>query len=202
MTNEKAIEVIQKNCYVSNLLNLDETVMINTALDRAVDALNKTSDKELIKQFKSIVRGDCIMLTKEAYSDLCLRAAGIIKEDGEPCEDCISRQHFDSRVRAAGGMVEEDLTDDFKDGVLAVLDMLRTEPSVKPTSQKWILTSECLPELKRDVLVFLKNGRFFVCALFPGSAGQKYWWIGEEEIHFLFDDVVAWRPLPEPYKEV
>ena len=41
MTDEKAIEVIKKNCYVSNLLDLDETVMINTALDRAVDALKR-----------------------------------------------------------------------------------------------------------------------------------------------------------------
>ena len=71
MTDEKAIEVIQQNCYVSNLLDLDETVMINTALDRAVDALKKTSKME-IKQV--IVQGDCIMLTREAYSDLCLMA--------------------------------------------------------------------------------------------------------------------------------
>ena len=39
MTDEKAIEVIKSECYVSNLLDLDKTVMINTALDRAVDAL-------------------------------------------------------------------------------------------------------------------------------------------------------------------
>lgn len=40
MTDEKAIEVIKQNCYVSNLLDLDETILINTALDKAVDALN------------------------------------------------------------------------------------------------------------------------------------------------------------------
>ena len=58
----------------------------------------------------------------------------------ESSTDCISRKHFDSRVRAAGGMVEEDLTDDFKDGVLAALDMLKTEPSVTPERKtgKWI----------------------------------------------------------------
>ena len=104
MTDEKAIDLIKSECYVFNPLDFDRTVLINTALDRAIE------------------------------------------------------------------------------------------------SMKWIPISDKLPELKRDVLVFLKNGRFFVCALFPGSAGQKYWWIGEEEIHFLFDDVVAWRPLPDPYK--
>lgn len=92
MTPEEAINIIKTECYVNNPMDIDRTIFINTALDKAVEALYKTSDKELIKQFKSIVRGDCIMLTKEAYSDLCLRAAGIIKEGAESCEDCISRQ--------------------------------------------------------------------------------------------------------------
>lgn len=171
-----------------------------------VEALKKTSDKEMIKQFKSIVRGDYITLTKEAYSDLCLRAAGIIKECEETCEegedpyeDCISRKELlDAIYQIEYG---HDYNEDLNAFDLPYVDIIKALQSVKPTSQKWILTSECLPELKRDVLVFLKNGRFFICALFPGSAGQKYWWIGEEEIHFLFDDVVAWLPLPEPYKE-
>ena len=49
-------------------------------------------------------------------------------------DDLISRQHFDERVRLAGGMAEEELTQDFKDGVLTVLEMLKTEPSVNPLS--------------------------------------------------------------------
>lgn len=47
-------------------------------------------------------------------------------------EDCISRSHFDERVRVAGGMVEYELSDDFKDGVLTVLEMMKTEPSIQP----------------------------------------------------------------------
>ena len=41
MTAEQAIEVIKSNCYVLNLLNLDRTTLINTALDMAVEALEK-----------------------------------------------------------------------------------------------------------------------------------------------------------------
>lgn len=41
MTDEKAIEVIKAECYVFNPLDLDRTVMINQALDRAVDALKR-----------------------------------------------------------------------------------------------------------------------------------------------------------------
>ena len=47
-------------------------------------------------------------------------------------DDAISRQHFDERVRLAGGMADEELTQDFKDGVLTVLELLKTEPSVQP----------------------------------------------------------------------
>ena len=36
----------------------------------------------------------------------------------------IDADAFDERVRAAGGMSEEELTEDFKDGVQAVLYML------------------------------------------------------------------------------
>ena len=64
-----------------------------------------------------------------------------------------------------------------------------------------IPVSERLPEIKRDVLVYLKNGRFFVAALFaepfPDATGQCYRWIGEEEISFRFCDVEAWMELPE-----
>ena len=37
---------------------------------------------------------------------------------------------FDSRVREAGGMVEEELTADFKDGVQATLWILKQVPTV------------------------------------------------------------------------
>lgn len=67
--------------------------------------------------------------------------------------DLISRSHFDSRIRVAGGMVEEDLSDDFKDGVLTVLEMLKTERSV----QRWIPIEERLPENDRYILMSFAN---------------------------------------------
>lgn len=41
----------------------------------------------------------------------------------------IDAEHFDERVRLAGGMSEGELTDDFKDGVQATLMLLETEPT-------------------------------------------------------------------------
>ena len=44
-------------------------------------------------------------------------------------ERYIDAEKFDSRVRVAGGFAEEELTEDFKDGVLTVLEMLKTAPT-------------------------------------------------------------------------
>lgn len=50
--------------------------------------------------------------------------------------DLIDRDAFDERIRVAGGMVEEELSDDFKDGVLTVLEMLKTQPTVVPADKE------------------------------------------------------------------
>ena len=42
----------------------------------------------------------------------------------------ISREHFENRVREAVGLVEEELSDNFKDGIMMTLELLKTEPPV------------------------------------------------------------------------
>ena len=41
MTNSEAINIIKSECYVANLLNFDRTRMVNTALDKACEALKQ-----------------------------------------------------------------------------------------------------------------------------------------------------------------
>ena len=57
---------------------------------------------------------------------------------------------------------------------------------------KWIPVSERLPDIHyyESYLVTLKNGGIRV-ALFTECNG-KHWW--------TYDDVIAWMPLPKPYK--
>lgn len=50
MTASEAIKVIKSECYVFNPLNFDRTRLINTALDKAVEAL------EQVKEIKGIVK--------------------------------------------------------------------------------------------------------------------------------------------------
>lgn len=46
----------------------------------------------------------------------------------------IDADEFDERIRQAGGMCEEELTEDFKDGVQTVLAMLKTQTTIIPAS--------------------------------------------------------------------
>ena len=46
MTNKEAIRIIKENCYIFNMLNLDRRVLVNTALNRAIAALEKAGDNE------------------------------------------------------------------------------------------------------------------------------------------------------------
>ena len=43
MTREEAISVIKSECYVFNPLDLDKSTKINTALDKAIKALDQES---------------------------------------------------------------------------------------------------------------------------------------------------------------
>lgn len=50
MTASEAIKIIKSECYVFNPLNFDRTQLINTALDKAVEAL------EQVKEIKGIIK--------------------------------------------------------------------------------------------------------------------------------------------------
>jgi len=80
---------------------------------------------------------------------------------------------------------------------------------------KWIPVSERLPEKHGDYLITIENGDVFNCYFNPDycydgydngafTYTQEYFdhenmgSLGAEE--FVFDGVVAWMPLPEPYK--
>lgn len=41
----------------------------------------------------------------------------------------IDADAFDERIRISVGLVEEELTDDYKDGVSCTLEMLKTQPT-------------------------------------------------------------------------
>lgn len=109
--------------------------------------------------------------------------------------DLISRSHFDSRVRAAGGMTEEELTEDFKDGVLTVLEMLKTEP----TAPLWN-DAKKPPEDERYILLSYSNfslpdvGQFRDGEYYPGDEDRSC-----KDFGFV---VNGWMELPKNAEEL
>ena len=71
----------------------------------------------------------------------------------------------------------------------------------------WILTSENLPEEKKAVLISFKeldsDTRFAngidIAYLIKDPISNKLYWM-TKTIDFDLDEVVAWQPLPTPYR--
>ena len=107
----------------------------------------------------------------------------------------IDADAFDERVRVAGGMSEDELTDDFKDGVQAVLYMLSNQPTITPEPH-WIPVTERLPKEDGSYLVSGKWGSG------KESVGECEFSVEDGYFQTAWNfDVLAWMPLPETYKE-
>ena len=66
--------------------------------------------------------------------------------------------------------------------------------------QKWTPVSEGLPKLDVDVLVTDIHGNRFVHTLKHDSKDVTFYWEDDAGFFVDFNDVIAWMPLPEPYK--
>lgn len=63
--------------------------------------------------------------------------------------------------------------------------------------EKWIPVEERLPAAKEDVLVCTQRGWIIVAWYGPNG---ECWHITPQGTGFFPPDVVAWMPLPEPYR--
>jgi hypothetical protein len=67
-----------------------------------------------------------------------------------------------------------------------------------PKAGEWIPCSERLPEDAKTTVVTLSNGE--VEGAFWN--GRNWWCMGDSiNLETRTEDVIAWQPLPEPYKE-
>jgi len=112
----------------------------------------------------------------------------------EPCEDAVSRnQVVEWLQRASDDSIQH-----------AIDSNLKFMPPITPTRKKgkWIPCSERLPKKTGWYLITFKvyGGDYAVCEM-SYRKPENYWIqndIGKKILDN--DEVVAWMPLPEPYK--
>lgn len=66
---------------------------------------------------------------------------------------------------------------------------IEEQPTIEP--QRWIPVTEVMPDEHNRVLILTDDGTIFI------GDHNEYW---EDDYEFEIDDVIAWMPLPEPYK--
>lgn len=112
----------------------------------------------------------------------------------KPCEDCISR---DDSIELIAGADETNGNEPVFSGK-QVIKMLKGLPSVTPKA-RWIPVSERLPEEETDVLVCNENGDMEITSgSYSTELNNYFMWYTSG---WRFGEVIAWMPLPEPYKE-
>lgn len=82
----------------------------------------------------------------------------------------------------------------------AVVEDVEKLPSAD-RPQGWIPCSERLPDLEEYVLVTLECGETMIMAL-DWDDGKIEWKTQEESLIYDDEEVIAWQPLPKPWKGV
>ena len=119
----------------------------------------------------------------------------------EPCEDCISRQAAIEAINKYGSVwmeytevmsIDEIAERALKASKQSMIKILHDMPSVTPARPKseWIPVSERLPEWGERVLTIDNDGDYEINHI-----------MDDEYDEWFYDyDIIAWMPLPEPYK--
>ena len=128
--------------------------------------------------------------------------------------DCISRADAQTKIemnasrytiaKERGGMGQVEWSDQLIK-VSDAVDIIRALPSVTPQEPKWIPISERLPEENicddgyhepsERVLAYMRSGEMHVARYW---SRYDYKWLGI--ITPTTDEVIAWMPLPQPFK--
>lgn len=193
----------------------DDLISRQAAIDALRKALNAYEDKTE-KQFKgsdeldvsdwivhrifvqnmNVIDRETILALPSAQPDgkIMLDKEAICNKGESTMMDLIERQ-------AAIDAVESAKTARTPDGEIYVAKLnaemnIRILPSAQP--ERWIPVTEGLPEEKKQVLVCDDGGFIYTAEGETRSDGEWQWYESAE--YRPMEDVVAWMPLPDPWK--
>lgn len=156
------------------------------SLNAAIDAMMKIQTEDIEAYGASIPEGfdgdRAVTAIKALPSAQPVNIAKLQPNCNQVASDCISRQ-------AAIKTAHLPVIDDAGYEVVRVDDILAL-PSTQPG---WIPTSVRLPEDNEEVLFCDNEGERWL--------GWHYGFWKTERLDFNEDEVVAWMPLPTPYRE-
>ena len=158
------------------------------------------SRQAAIETVKKHYRGfDNDLLEVIAYEMERLPSAQLAQDLPNGCTDTISRA-------AALNLIEQSCCDlEYACDNVALRKEVEALPSAQP-EQRWIPCSKKLPELNRSVLVQLSDDfvdpiQIMTLNISKCEGDFFYFWETQEMgINFEMGDVVAWQPLPLPWK--
>lgn len=132
--------------------------------------------------------------------DTCKKCVEFSEFEQQPYEDCISRKAVMEYIKAH---IQEIISESGKDlnshtntVLRAILMGVEVTPSVQPKTG-WIPCSERLPEKNIEVLVTTKWDNITIGEMLSDND----WLIYEGTTYADNDDIKAWMPLPQSYKE-
>jgi hypothetical protein len=125
-----------------------------------------------------------------AYTGVCMLTGDKLSVFYEYVEGIMGRPVYTHEM---GTKVVDDLiTEKARPDFIA----LCADESSSEKPNKWIPVSERLPEDKQSVLVWCPQYKNIYCAYLE----KEQWWIFGAFVQMVPNAVVAWMPLPEPYK--
>ena len=145
--------------------------------EEANDALNQEPIRDFIKYAKDYGVDISIIYNRD-NPDTFEKLFGI-----RPCENCVSRVLVQEEI---GKSIE------LKENPHQMWKRIQALPPVQP-KQKWISVHDKLPEKGQQVLVSCDSG-YVSSDYFDGNCFESF--VDSEE------EVVAWIPMPEPFKEI
>lgn len=143
-----------------------------------------TMQEKAIEQLERISRHLATIGEKEDYTGVAIQALE------QECEDAVSRQAVLDYLKYLHGEMPEE-------------EFIKALPSVTPARKKeeWIPCDEKLPKpnelvdnVRKYYLIQDEYGDMHVASYLRNG------WISIDSFYTLEDDVIAWMPLPEPYK--